>query len=143
MKEPNIFDLPLGSTPVDFAYRVHTEIGHKCRGAKINGRVVPLNTTLTSGDRIEVIVGDDPEPRRDWLHEHLGYVSTSRARAKIQGWFARRERQKNFDEGKKLLLDELKLEIDDIDVLLSIAVMFILTVSIIDLRKSIHSISRG
>ena len=70
------------ATPVDFAYRVHTEVGHKCRGAKINGKVVPLNTRLKSGDQVEVIVGDKAEPRREWLHEHLGYVATSRARAK-------------------------------------------------------------
>jgi len=92
---------------VDFAYRVHTEVGHKCRGAKINGRMVPLNTELRSGDRIEIVVGEEAEPRREWLHEHLGYVATSRARAKIQNWFGRRERQKNIDEGKKMLVAEL------------------------------------
>lgn len=105
--EGDVVDMAPGSTPVDFAYRVHTEIGHKCRGAKVNGRVVPLNTQLASGDRIEIIVGDVPEPRREWLHDHLGYVSSSRARAKIQAWYAKREKQKNIDEGKKLLVDEL------------------------------------
>jgi GTP pyrophosphokinase len=103
----DVVDMTPGATPIDFAYRVHTEIGHKCRGAKLNGRVVPLNTVMSSGDRIEVIVGDEPEPRREWLHEHLGYVATSRARAKIQGWFARREKEKNVEEGKKLLVEEL------------------------------------
>lgn len=105
--EGDVVDMMPGATPVDFAYRVHTEIGHKCRGAKINGRVVPLNTKLESGDRIEVIVGDEAEPRREWLHGHLGYIATSRARAKIQAWFSRREKQKNIDEGKKLLVEEL------------------------------------
>lgn len=105
--EGDVVDITPGATPIDFAYRVHTEIGHKCRGAKINGRVVPLNTVLNSGDRIEVIVGDEAEPRREWLHQHLGYVATSRARAKIQGWFARREKEKNVEEGKKLLVQEL------------------------------------
>ena len=104
----DVVDMSPGATPVDFAYRVHTEIGHKCRGAKINGRIVPLNTALSSGDRIEIIVGEEAEPRREWLHEHLGYVSTSRARAKIQGWFGRREREKNIEEGKRLLLEELE-----------------------------------
>lgn len=105
--EGDVVDMTPGATPVDFAYRVHTEVGHKCRGAKINGRMVPLNTELRSGDRIEIVVGEEAEPRREWLHEHLGYVATSRARAKIQNWFGRRERQKNIDEGKKMLVAEL------------------------------------
>ncbi|MDA0273353.1 MAG: RelA/SpoT family protein, partial [Proteobacteria bacterium] len=103
----DVVDMTPGATPIDFAYRVHTEIGHKCRGAKINGRVVPLNTVMSTGDRIEIIVGDESEPRREWLHQHLGYVATSRARAKIQSWFARREKEKNVEEGKKLLVEEL------------------------------------
>ena len=103
----DVVDMTPGATPVDFAYRVHTEVGHKCRGAKLNGRVVPLNTTLKSGDRVEIIVGDEAEPRREWLHEHLGYVTTARAKAKIQTWFGHREKQKNIDAGKKILLDEL------------------------------------
>ncbi len=105
--EGDVVDMMPHATPIDFAYRVHTEIGHKCRGAKLNGRVVPLNTVLTSGDRIEVIVGDEAEPRREWLHEHLGYVATSRARSKIQAWFARREKEKNVEEGKRMLVEEL------------------------------------
>ena len=105
--EGDVVDMMPGATPVDFAYRIHTEVGHQCRGAKINGRVVPLNTRLNSGDRIEIIMADEAEPRREWLHEHLGYVTTARARAKIQAWFSKRERQKNIDEGKKILLEEL------------------------------------
>ncbi|MBU98180.1 MAG: hypothetical protein CL429_03710 [Acidimicrobiaceae bacterium] len=68
---------------------------------------MPLNTVLSSGDREEIIVGDEAEPRREWLHKHLGYVASSRARAKIQGWFARREKEKNIEDGKKLLVEEL------------------------------------
>ena len=114
--EGDLIDMTPGATPVDFAYRVHTEIGHKCRGVKINGRVVPLNTELNSGDHVEIIVGEEAEPRREWLHKHLGYVATSRARAKIQGWFARREREKNVDEGKKVLVDELShLGVENLD----------------------------
>lgn len=105
--EGHVVDMTPGATPVDFAYRVHTEVGHQCRGAKVNGRVVPLNTTLKSGDQVEIIVGEEADPRREWLHEHLGYVTTSRARVKIQAWFGRREKQKNIDAGKKILLDEL------------------------------------
>ncbi|HIG41646.1 MAG TPA: bifunctional (p)ppGpp synthetase/guanosine-3',5'-bis(diphosphate) 3'-pyrophosphohydrolase [Gammaproteobacteria bacterium] len=104
----HVIDMMPGSTPIDFAYRVHTEVGHKCRGAKINGRVVPLNHELRSGDRIEIIVSDEVEPRREWLHEHLGYISTSRARVKIQSWFGNRTKNKNIEDGKKLLLDELR-----------------------------------
>ncbi|MBD3649040.1 MAG: bifunctional (p)ppGpp synthetase/guanosine-3',5'-bis(diphosphate) 3'-pyrophosphohydrolase, partial [Pseudomonadales bacterium] len=114
--EGHVIDMTPGATPVDFAYRVHTEVGHKCRGAKVNGRVVPLNTTLQTGDQVEIITGDEMEPRREWLFGHLGYVSTSRARAKIRNWFGQREKEKNIEEGKKLLLDELvHLGIDQLD----------------------------
>ena len=107
-REGHVIDMMPKATPVDFAYRVHTEVGHKCRGAKINGKVVPLNTRLKSGDQVEVIVGDKTEPRREWLHEHLGYVATSRAKAKIQSWFGQRTKRKNASEGKKLLVEELR-----------------------------------
>ena len=112
----DVVDMTPGATPVDFAYRVHTEVGHKCRGAKLNGRVVPLNTTLKSGDRVEIIVGDEAEPRREWLHEHLGYVTTARAKAKIQTWFGHRAKQTHIDAGTKILLDELShLGIEQLD----------------------------
>ncbi len=112
----HVVDLPPSSTPVDFAYRVHTDVGHKCRGAKINSKIVPLNTSLKSGDQIEIIVGNDVEPRREWLHAHLGYVSTSRARAKIQSWFGLRTKRKNTEEGKQLLTSEFyRLGVDDLE----------------------------
>ncbi|MFT4851816.1 MAG: GTP pyrophosphokinase [Candidatus Pseudothioglobus sp.] len=104
----HVVDMTPNATPVDFAYRVHTEVGHKCRGAKINGKVVPLNTRLKSGDQIEIITGDEIEPRREWLHAHLGYLSTSRARAKVQNWFGQRTKRKNIEEGKQLLEHELR-----------------------------------
>ncbi len=104
----HVIDMPPESTPVDFAYRVHTEIGHRCRGAKINGRIVPLNHRLQSGDRVEIVTGDDSAPRREWLHSHLGYVTTSRAKSKIQSWFHRQARQKNIEEGERVLEAELK-----------------------------------
>ncbi|MCB1644268.1 MAG: bifunctional (p)ppGpp synthetase/guanosine-3',5'-bis(diphosphate) 3'-pyrophosphohydrolase [Pseudomonadales bacterium] len=106
--EGHVVDMMPDATPVDFAYRVHTEVGHKCRGAKVNGKVVPLNTRLKSGDQIEIIVGDEAEPRREWLYAHLGYIVTSRARAKVQSWFGHRTRRKNIAEGKRLLDDELR-----------------------------------
>ena len=115
--EGHVIDLPPNATPVDFAYRVHTEVGHKCRGAKINSKLVPLNTRLRSGDQIEIIVGKEVEPRREWLHAHLGYVTTSRARAKIQHWFGLRTQRKNIEEGKQLLTAELnRLGVKALDV---------------------------
>jgi GTP pyrophosphokinase len=107
-REGQVIDMMPKATPVDFAYRVHTEVGHKCSGAKVNGKVVPLNTVLKSGDQVEIIVGDKQEPRREWLHEHLGYVATSRAKAKIQSWFGQRTKRKNSAEGEKLLIEELR-----------------------------------
>lgn len=114
--EGHVIDMMPGATPVDFAYRVHTEVGHRCRGARVNNRVVSLNTKLRSGDQIEIITADEAEPRREWLHDHLGYVTTSRARAKIQSWFGNRTKRKNTLEGEKLLAAELRyLGLDHID----------------------------
>ena len=104
----HVIDMPPGATPVDFAYKVHTEIGHKCRGAKVNGKVVSLNQALISGDHVEVITGDEALPRREWLHAHLGYVTTSKAKTKIQAWFGLRERKKNLEEGQRLVEAELR-----------------------------------
>lgn len=112
----HVIDMMPGATPLDFAYRVHTEVGHKCRGARVNGRVVNLNSALRSGDQVEIITGDVSEPRREWLHEHLGYITTSRARTKIQAWFGNRTKRKNVSEGEKLLRAELRyLGFDEID----------------------------
>jgi GTP pyrophosphokinase len=90
----NIVDLPQGATPLDFAYHIHTEIGHRCRGAKINGHIVPLTYTLKSGEQVEVLTVKKGDPSRDWLNASLGYLKTSKARAKVQQWF----RQENYDE---------------------------------------------
>jgi GTP pyrophosphokinase len=103
----HVVDMTIGATPVDFAYRVHTQVGHKCRGAKVNGRVVPLHTALATGDKVEIVVGEEEEPRREWLYPHLGYAITSRARAQIRAWLGRRAREKNIAEGKKVLLVQL------------------------------------
>lgn len=112
----DVLDLSPGATPVDFAYCIHTEVGHKCRGAKVNGRVVPLNTPLQTGDNVEIILGDEAEPRREWLHRHLGYMTTSRARAKVKIWFGQRARMKNIEDGRRLLLEEFShLNIEHID----------------------------
>ncbi|SDG69778.1 GTP pyrophosphokinase [Pseudomonas benzenivorans] len=100
-------DLPKGATPLDFAYRVHTEIGHNCRGAKINGRIVPLNYSLQTGEQVEIITSKHGTPSRDWLNSNLGYVTTSRARAKIVHWFKLQDRDQNVAAGRALLEREL------------------------------------
>jgi len=100
-------DLPTGATPLDFAYRVHTEIGHNCRGAKVNGRIVPLSYSLQTGEQVEIITSKNGAPSRDWLNPNLGYVTTSRARAKIVHWFKLQARDQNVIAGKSYLEREL------------------------------------
>ena len=104
----DVIELPAGATPVDFAYRIHTEVGHRCRGARVNGRMVPLNTPLKTGDRVEIITAKQGGPSRDWLNPALGYVRTSRARAKIRQWFRKRERAENIARGREVLEREMR-----------------------------------
>ncbi len=105
----DIIDLPKGATPVDFAYKIHTEVGHRCRGARVNGRIVPLNYKLKSGDLVEIITGPrGGGPSRDWLNPELGYVVTQRARAKIRQWFRKQDRQRKLEEGQRILHHELQ-----------------------------------
>ncbi|PKM31217.1 MAG: GTP diphosphokinase [Gammaproteobacteria bacterium HGW-Gammaproteobacteria-11] len=103
----HVVDVPKGATPLDFAYRIHTEIGHSCRGAKVNGRIVPLNYILQTGEQVEIITGKHSGPSRDWLNPNLGYVNTSRARAKVQHWFKLQAREQNVHAGKAMLEREL------------------------------------
>ncbi|MFA5676853.1 MAG: GTP diphosphokinase [Pseudomonas sp.] len=103
----HVLDVPRGATPLDFAYRVHTEIGHNCRGAKVNGRIVPLSYILQTGEQVEIITGRTGGPSRDWLNPNLGYVNTSRARAKVQHWFKQQAREQNVHAGKVMLEREL------------------------------------
>ena len=104
-----IKDLPKGSTPLDFAYRVHTELGHRCVGAKVNGRLVPINYKLNNGDVVEVMSAKKARgPSRDWLSPHLGYVNTSHAREKIRQWFRKQERAESIEHGRELLERELR-----------------------------------
>jgi guanosine-3',5'-bis(diphosphate) 3'-pyrophosphohydrolase len=104
-----IKDLPKGSTPLDFAYRVHTELGHHCIGAKVNGRLVPFNYELKNGDIVEIISAKGAKgPSRDWLSPHLGYVRTSHAREKIRQWFKKQERAENIEQGRQILEKELR-----------------------------------
>ena len=104
----DIKDLPLGSTPIDFAYYIHTEVGHKCRGAKVNGKLVGLDYQLANGDKVEILTAKRGGPSRDWLNENLGYVKTSRARSKIKYWFKRQNYQESVVQGRSLLERELK-----------------------------------
>jgi GTP diphosphokinase / guanosine-3',5'-bis(diphosphate) 3'-diphosphatase len=104
-----IKDLPRGATPLDFAYRVHTELGHHCVGAKINGKLVPLNYRLNNGDIVEIMtVKGGKGPSQDWLRPNLGYVNTSGAREKIRQWFKKQKRHENIERGRELLEKELK-----------------------------------
>jgi len=103
----DIVDLPRGATPVDFAYYIHTEIGHRCRGAKVNGRLVPLNTKLRTGEKVEILTAKKGGPSRDWLNSQLGYINTARARSKVRQWFKVQERKENIAEGRAVLEKEL------------------------------------
>ena len=114
----DIIDMPLGSTPIDFAYAVHTEVGNRCRGAKINGKLVPLDYKLKTGDQVEILTAKRGGPSRDWLNTHLGLVNTQRARAKIRQWFKKQDREQNLSQGRDILDKELKrLGIVDLDIL--------------------------
>ncbi|HHO59628.1 MAG TPA: GTP diphosphokinase [Thiotrichales bacterium] len=106
--EGRVIDLPEGATPLDFAYAVHTEIGHRCRGAKVNGRIVQLTYPLKSGERVEILTTKEPSPRRDWMIAHLGFIKTSRARNRIRSWFRKQDREKNVQEGRLIFDRELK-----------------------------------
>lgn len=106
--EGRVIDLPEGGTPLDFAYAVHTEIGHRCRGAKVNGRIVQLTYQLKNGERVEILTTKEATPRRDWLISHLGFIKTSRARNRIRGWFRKQDKEKNYIEGKALCDREFK-----------------------------------
>lgn len=104
-----IKDLPKGSTPLDLAYRIHTELGHRCVGSKVNGRLMPLNYQLKNGDVVEIMTTRGAKaPNRDWLSPHLGYVRTSHAREKIRQWFKKQERTENIERGRELLDKEMR-----------------------------------
>ena len=103
-----VIDLPRGATVLDFAYHVHTEVGHRCRGAKVNGRIVPLNHAPATGDQIEILTAKTSEPRRDWLAPGAGLLLSARARDKVRAWFHRLDHQRNVQAGHDLLDRELK-----------------------------------
>jgi GTP pyrophosphokinase len=117
----DVIDLPDGSTPIDFAYQIHTQIGHRCRGARVNGRMTSLDYKLQSGDKVEIITTKRGGPNRDWMNPTLGYTGNARTRGKIRQWFREQEREQNITQGREVVERELKrmnlldtYQIDDI-----------------------------
>ena len=106
--EGRVIDLPVGATPIDFAYAVHTEVGHRCRGAKVNGSIVPLTYQLKNGEQVEILTGKHAAPSRDWTIPHLGYIKTSRARNRIRAWFRKLDREQHEIDGKAIYEHEIK-----------------------------------
>ena len=103
-----VISLPKGATPLDFAYHIHTDIGHRCRGAKVDGKLVPLTYTLEMGNKIEILTGKNQHPSRDWVSPHSGYLTTSRARAKVLAWLKQQEDEKNIPEEPVVIPREVK-----------------------------------
>ncbi|MDO6500700.1 GTP diphosphokinase [Photobacterium sanguinicancri] len=103
----DVVDLPLNATPLDFAYHIHSEVGHRCIGAKVEGRIVPFTYNLQMGDQVEIITQKEPNPSRDWLNPNLGFVTSSRARAKVHAWFRKQARDKNLIAGREMLEADL------------------------------------
>lgn len=110
----DVVELPAGSVPIDFAYRIHTDIGHRCIGAKVNGRIVPLDYKLKNGNIVEIITSKNNRPSRDWLN----IVKTSQAKARIRQWFKREEKEENIVKGKELLEREIKKQGLDLSIIL-------------------------
>jgi GTP pyrophosphokinase len=102
-----VVDLPRGATPLDFAYHVHTSLGHRCRGAKANGRIVPLTHVLSNGEIVEIITGRHEAPSRDWLAPERGYLVSARSRSKVRAWFRRQDAGENRNAGRTLAEAEL------------------------------------
>jgi GTP pyrophosphokinase len=110
-----VMDLPKGSTPLDFAYHVHTDVGHHYRGAKVNGRIVSINYELKNGEQVEILTSAHGNPSRDWLNPHLGFLHSSRAKAKVRGWFRQQDYDQNLIDGRNTLDKELhRLGVPDV-----------------------------
>ena len=103
-----VVDLPAGSTPLDFAYYIHSQVGHRCVGAKVDGRIVPFTYQLQNGNRVEILTQKTAKPRRDWLNPQMGYLHSARARAKVHTYFKKQDRDKNSQAGRELLESELQ-----------------------------------
>jgi len=103
-----VIDLAAGSTVLDFAYQVHTQVGHRCRGAKVNGRIVPLTQKVKTGDRVEILTAKHPGPSRDWLNPRQGYIHGARARSKVRQWFKKESRDANLRAGRDSVENEVR-----------------------------------
>jgi GTP pyrophosphokinase len=103
-----VIDLAAGATPIDFAYRLHTDLGHRCRGAKVDGQMIPLDTPLVSGQRVEITTAKQGGPSRDWLNPQLGYLVTANARAKVRRWFVQQEEEETVAHGRTIVAKELQ-----------------------------------
>ena len=104
----HVIELPTNATPVDFAFKIHTDVGIRCRGAKVNGKIVPLNYSLKTADQVEILTGNHPAPSRDWLNRSLGYITTSKARSCLQHWIKQQDRDQNIADGRAMLDHEFK-----------------------------------
>jgi GTP diphosphokinase / guanosine-3',5'-bis(diphosphate) 3'-diphosphatase len=104
----DVVDLPAGSTPIDFAYQIHTEVGHRCRGSRVNGKMISLDYRLKSGDKVEILTAKRGGPNRDWMNPSLGYTGSARTRSKIRQWFRQQEREQNIHQGRDVIERELK-----------------------------------
>lgn len=112
-----VIDLPAGATPLDFAYYIHSQVGHRCIGAKVANHIVPFTYHLKTGDQVEILTQKEPNPSRDWLNPNLGYINAPRARNKVSSWFRKQDREKNIQAGRELLENELarlKLKLSDL-----------------------------
>jgi GTP pyrophosphokinase len=103
-----VLDLPRGATPLDFAYTIHTEVGHRCRGAKVNGRIVPLTYELKTGEQVEILTAKEGAPARDWMNPNMGFLKTSSARGKVRHWFKQQDHERNLADGRATLEREAK-----------------------------------
>ena len=103
-----VVELAQGATPLDFAYHIHTELGHRCRGAKVNGHMVSLTYKLQMGECVEILKAKESHPSRDWLNPHLGYLKTTRAKAKVHHWFRQQATEKNLQEGQAIIEKEVR-----------------------------------
>ena len=97
-----IVDIPQGGTPLDFAYSIHSEVGHRCRGAKVNGRIVNLTTVLETGDEVEILTTKESRPSRDWMNKNLGFIKSAGTRSKVRNWFNHQDFEQNLLDGKSI-----------------------------------------